>query len=165
MAELAEKLERAQAVVLVDFRGLTVRESGELRNRLREHGVEFKVVKNTLARRAAEQLELEGIDDTLTGPTAMAFAYDDPVVPARELSRFHRDTGKPQIKGGILGRRFVGVDEVNRLAALPSRDELIARVVGGAAAPLYGFAAATSGLLRSLVYVLDALRRAQEDAA
>src|SRR5690606_8680416 len=99
VAELAEKLERAQAVVLVDFRGLTVRESGELRNRLREHGVEFKVVKNTLARRAAEQLELEGIDDTLTGPTAMAFAYDDPVVPARELSRFHRDTGKPQIKG------------------------------------------------------------------
>lgn len=165
VAELAEKLERAQAVVLVDFRGMSVGESSELRNRLRQHGVEFKVVKNTLAQRAAEQVGLEGVEGVFVGPTAMAFAYDDPVAPAKELTRFHKEAGKPQIKGGILGGRFVGQDEVDRLAALPGREELIGRVVGGAAAPLYGFAAVTSGLLRNLVYVVDAVRRAREEAA
>src|SRR5690606_1710633 len=114
VAELAEKLERAQAVILVDFRGLTVLQSSELRNRLRPHGVEFKVVKNTLARRAAQQVGLEGVDQVFEGPTAMAFAYHDPVAPARELTRFNRETGMPQIKGGILGGRFVDVDEIGR---------------------------------------------------
>jgi len=165
VAELAEKLERAQAVILVDFRGLTVLQSSELRNRLRPHGVEFKVVKNTMARRAAQQVGLEGVDQVFEGPTAMAFAYHDPVAPARELTRFNRETGMPQIKGGILGGRFVDVDEVNRLATMPSRDELIGKVVGGFAAPLYGLAAVTSGLLRNLVYVVDAVRRAKENAA
>jgi len=108
---------------------------------------------------------LEGVDQVFEGPTAMAFAYHDPVAPARELTRFNRETGMPQIKGGILGGRFVDVDEVNRLATMPSRDELIGKVVGGFAAPLYGLAAVTSGLLRNLVYVVDAVRRAKENAA
>lgn len=163
--ELVDKLQQAQGVVLVDFRGLTVAENGELRRRLRQYGVEFKVVKNTLARRAARQVGLEGGDGVFEGPTAMAFAYQDPVIPAKELTRFSKEVGKLQIKAGILGKRFVEADAVEKLAALPPREELLAKVVGGAAGPLYGFAAVTSGLLRKFVYAVDALRRERESAA
>ncbi|HEY8416157.1 MAG TPA: 50S ribosomal protein L10, partial [Thermaerobacter sp.] len=89
--QLTEKLQRAQAVVLTDFRGLNVAATNELRARLRKQGVEYRVVKNTLIRRAAAQAGIEGLDSLLEGPTVVAFGYDDPVVPAREQARFAKD--------------------------------------------------------------------------
>lgn len=163
--ELTEKLSASEAVVLVDFRGLSVGESNELRRRLSEAGVEFRVVKNTLTLRAANQLGIEGLEEILHGPTAAAFALQDPVAPAKELTRFAKEFQKLTVKAGILGAKVVDAAEVQRLADLPSKEELLARVVGGASGPLYGFAAVTSGLLRKFAYALEDLRRQREGAA
>lgn len=163
--QLTEKLQRAQAVVLTDFRGLDVAATNELRARLRKEGVEYRVVKNTLIRRAAAQAGIEGLDSLLEGPTALAFGYDDPVVPARELARFAKDFNQLQIKGGILQGRVIDTKEIQRLAELPSRDELLAKVVGGMQAPLYGLVGVLTATLRSFVYAVDALRRQREAEA
>lgn len=163
--QLTEKLQRAQAVVLTDFRGLNVAATNELRARLRKQGVEYRVVKNTLIRRAAAQAGIEGLDSLLEGPTALAFGYDDPVVPARELARFAKDFNQLQIKGGILQGRVIDTKEIQRLAELPSRDELLAKVVGGVQAPLYGLVGVLTATLRSFVYAVDALRRQREAEA
>ncbi|PZN10431.1 MAG: 50S ribosomal protein L10 [Bacillota bacterium] len=163
--QLTEKLQRAQAVVLTDFRGLDVAATNELRARLRKEGVEYRVVKNTLIRRAAAQAGIEGLDSLLEGPTALAFGYDDPVVPARELARFAKDFNQLQIKGGILQGRVIDTKEIQRLAELPSRDELLAKVVGGVQAPLYGLVGVLTATLRSFVYAVDALRRQREAEA
>ena len=165
VAEIEAKLRDAQGAIVVDYRGLTVAEDQELRRRLREAGVEYRVVKNTLARRAAEAVGIRGVDGLFEGPTAIAFALTDPVPPAKELTRFAKDVGKITIKGGILGDRVVDAEAVRQLSELPSRQELLARVIGGAAAPLIGFAAVTRGLLRNVVYAFDALRRQREEAA
>lgn len=163
--QLAEKLQRAEAVVLADFRGLNVAATNDLRARLRQQGVEYRVIKNTLIRRAAAQAGIEGLDGLLEGPTALAFGYDDPVVPARELARFAKDFNQLQIKGGILQGRVIDSKEIQRIAELPSRDELLAKVVGGMQAPLYGLVGVLSATLRSFVYAVDALRRQREAEA
>ena len=163
--ELAGKLQRAQAVILTDFRGLNVAATNELRSRLRREGVEYRVIKNTLIRRAASQAGIEGLDPLLEGPTAVAFGYDDPVAPARELSRFAKEFNQLQIKGGILEGRVIDPKEIQRLADLPSREELLAKVVGGVQAPLYGLVGVLAATLRSFVYAVDALRRQREAEA
>lgn len=163
--QLTDQLQRAQAVVLADFRGLDVAATNELRSRLRKQGVEYRVIKNTLIRRAAAQAGIEGLDSLLEGPTALAFGYDDPVVPARELARFSKDFNQLRIKGGILQGRVIDTKEIQRLAELPSRDELLAKVVGGVQAPLYGLVGVLAATLRSFVYAVDALRRQREAEA
>lgn len=163
--DLAGKLQRAQGVILTDFRGLNVAATTELRRRLRAQGVEYRVIKNTLIRRAAEKAGIEGLDPLLEGPTALAFGFDDPVVAAKELSRFAREYNQLQIKGGLLDGRIIGVKEVQQLADLPSREELLAKVMGGMQAPLYGLAGVLAATLRSFVYAVDALRRQREAQA
>ena len=163
--DLAGKLQRAQGVILTDFRGLNVAATTELRRRLRSQGVEYRVIKNTLIRRAAEQAGIEGLDALLEGPTALAFGFDDPVVAAKEIARFAKEFNQLQIKGGLLEGRVIGAKEVQRLADLPSRDELLAKVMGGMQAPLYGFVGVLAATLRSFVYAVDALRRQREAEA
>ncbi|HEY8552752.1 MAG TPA: 50S ribosomal protein L10 [Thermaerobacter sp.] len=163
--ELAGKLQRAQGVILTDFRGLNVADTNELRRRLRAQGVEYRVVKNTLIRRAAAKAGIDGLDPLLEGPTALAFGYDDPVAPAKELSQFAKEHSQLQIKGGLLAGRVIGVQEIQRLADLPSRDELLAKVMGGIQAPLYGLVGALAATLRSFAWAVDALRRQREAQA
>ena len=163
--ELAGKLQRAQGVILTDFRGLNVADTNELRRRLRTQGVEYRVVKNTLIRRAATKAGIDGLDPLLEGPTALAFGYDDPVAPAKELSQFAKDHSQLKIKGGLLAGRVIGVEEIQRLADLPSRDELLAKVMGGIQAPLYGLVGVLAATLRSFAYAVDALRRQREAQA
>lgn len=165
VAQFQEDLENSQGVILVDYRGLSVTESNDLRRKLREAGATFRVVKNTLARRAAVQAGVSGADDIFIGPTAAAIAWSDPVESAKALVSFNKETGKVEIKGGILGLQLISAADVQRLADLPSRQELLAKVVGGAAAPLVGFASVTRALLRDVVSVFDALRRQREEAA
>ena len=105
--EVYEKLTKAQSVVLVDFRGLTVQEATELRKKLREAGVELKVTKNTLTRLAAEKADLKDLHAYLEGPTALAFGYEDPVSPAKILSDFAKDHKKLELKGGVLEGRVI----------------------------------------------------------
>lgn len=166
VAELGDRLRRARALVLTEFRGLTVKQQTRLRRELRQAGVEFAVVKNTLARIAAREAGVDGLDPYLEGPTAIAVGFDDPVAPARELARLLRELrDNLAIKAGMVEGRLLGPDEVRALADLPSKEQLLAQVAGGLAAPLTGFAGALSGVLRKFVYAVDALRRQREEAA
>ncbi len=159
VVELQERLRRARGLILADFRGLSVPEMETLREELRKNGVEFRVVKNTLFGIAAHSLQLQGLDGFLQGPTAVAIAYDDPTVPARVMVEFIRQYRKLELKGGLVEGRVVDAAGVRALAELPSRSELVARVVGGIQAPLAGLLGVLTGLQRGLVYVLDQIRK------
>lgn len=159
------KLERGKAVVLTDYRGLNVKATDELRRRLRGAGVEFEVVKNTLTLRAAQQVGLGDLEQYLEGPTAIAVAYDDPVVPAKLLNDFTREYRQLGIKGGVVEGRVIGPEDVRRLAELPSREQLLAQVAAGMQGPVRGFVFVLGATLRSLVYALDAVRRQKEGEA
>lgn len=156
--ELKEKFEGSKAAILTDYRGLNVAEATKLRRRLREAGCDFKVAKNTLANLAAKQTGLEGLDPYLEGQVAIAFG-SDPVMPAKVLSEFIREIKKMEIKAGILEGKVIDAKEVRELAELPPREVLLAKVLGGMQAPLYGFAGVLQGTLRSFVYALDAVRK------
>lgn len=162
VAELQEKLGKVQGAVLTDFRGMNVDQANRLRRQLRAADVEFKVVKNTLALRAAKEVGLDDLEEYLVGPTAVAFGYDDPVVAAREIQRFMRESRLLTVKAGILEGRIISADTVKTLAELPGRDELLAKVVGGFTTPLAGLVGTLSGVLRNVAYVLDAVRQKRE---
>ncbi len=161
---LRERLQRARAVILTDFRGLTVKEITQLRARLREAGVEYRVVKNRLMRIAARQAGISGLETYLEGPTAAAFGYEDPVTPARVIHDFIRQMRKLEAKGGIAEGRPLTAQQVRQLADLPPRGVLLAQVAGGVRAPLQALVAALAGVPRSLVYVLEQIRQKREAA-
>lgn len=162
VAALREKFSASQAVVLTDYRGLTVKKVTELRRRLRQAGVEYQVAKNTLTSRAAHEVDLAGLDQFLAGPTALAFSATDPVAPAKVLMDFARDNKEFKVKGGVLDGRVIGPDQIKALADLPSREVLLAQVLAGMQAPLSGMVSVLSGTLRNFAYALDALRRERE---
>ncbi|KNZ69490.1 50S ribosomal protein L10 [Thermincola ferriacetica] len=153
-----EKLQNSQGAVLTDYRGLNVAEITELRNKLREAKVEFKVIKNTLTKRAADELGIEGLDPYLEGPTAIAFGMEDPVAPAKILADFAKTHNQLELKVGILDGKVIDKAKIKELAELPSKAELIAKVLGGMSSPLYGFAGSLQGILRNFVYVLNAVK-------
>ena len=165
VSELTKKLSRAKVAILTDYRGLTVSDLNQLRRRMIEAGVEYQVVKNTLTRIAAEAVDKQAVVPMLQGPTAIAFGYDDEVKPARVLAEYLRATPRTPlaIKGGILDRAALTVAQVNALAALPSRPEMLARVMGGLNAPAANLVSALSGGVRMLVYALEARRTQLEE--
>ncbi|WP_018131269.1 50S ribosomal protein L10 [Effusibacillus pohliae] len=138
--EIAQKLRDSKSTIVTDYRGLTVAEVTELRKRLREAGIEFKVLKNTLTRRATAELGLTELDAHLTGPTAIAFSYDDVVAPARILNDFAKEHKALELKAGVLEGRVVGLEEVKALASLPSREGLISMLLSVLQAPMRNFA-------------------------
>ncbi len=152
--ELAEKL-RDSAVVLVDYKGMNVAQSTRLRARSREAGVEFVVAKNTLAQRAANQAGVEGLDEFLVGPTALAFA-EDPVVGAKLMTDFSDEVESFEVKGGILaGGRIMGAEDVVALSRLPGRDQLLAQLLGAIQAPLAGLVTVLNAPARNLAIALN----------
>jgi large subunit ribosomal protein L10 len=165
VAEIRTDLESTDAFILVDPRGLTVSEVSELRNRLREAGATLKVVKNTLAKIAASEAGVEGMADLLEGPTAITICRDDPINPAKVIQGFIREKKKLTVKGGYLQHKVLVAAEVDSLASMPSREELIAKVVGGIAGPLYGLANVLNGPLRGFAVALDQIRQQKEQAA
>ncbi|WP_069651090.1 50S ribosomal protein L10 [Caloranaerobacter ferrireducens] len=160
--EIKDKIDRAQAVVLVDYRGLNVEEVNELRKKYREAGVEYKVYKNTLMRFAFKDAGLEEFNNYLTGPNAIAFSYDDPVSAAKVTSEFAKEHDKLEIKAGVVDGEVIDVNRVKELANLPSREVLIAQVLGGLNGPITGFANVLQGTIRKLVYALNAIKEKQE---
>ncbi len=148
VAELVEKLKSAQAGVLVDYRGLTVEEDTNLRAKLREAGVEYKVVKNTLTRFAANEVGLGELDEMLNGPTSLAISETDPVAPAKVIADFAKNNEKIEIKAGFLDGKVISIDEVKTLANTPSREVLIAKIMGSMNAPI-------SKLVRTLQALVD----------
>ena len=148
VAELVETLKSAQAGVLVDYRGLTVEQDTDLRRKLREAGVEYKVVKNTLTRFAAKEVGLDGLDEQLNGPTSLAVSAEDPVAPAKVIADFAKEVECLQIKAGFLDGNVISLEEVKTLANTPSRDTLIAKIMGSLNAPI-------SNLVRTLQALVD----------
>ncbi len=164
VSEIKEKIDRAQAVVLMDYRGLTVDEATELRRQFREAGVEYKVYKNTMMRFAFKEAGLEDFNKNLTGPNSIAFGYDDPVGVAKVSKEFSKTHEKLEIKAGLVEGKPVSVSEIERLAALPSREVLLAQLLGGLNAPIQGFANVLNGTIKGLVVALNAIqeKKAQE---
>lgn len=161
--EIREKLSKSQAVVLTNYRGLNVAAITELRRKLGEAGIEFKVVKNTLTRIASREVGLGDLERYLEGPTAIAFAPGDPVAPAKIISEFAREHKEMEIKGGALQGKVIGPDDVRSLAELPSREVMLGRVAATMAAPISGLARALAGTIRNLAYAIDAVRRQKEE--
>lgn len=144
--EITTKLRESAATVLADYRGLNVAQVTELRRKLREAGIEFKVLKNTLIRRATANAELTELDSVLTGPTAVAFGKDDVVAPAKILSEFAKQNEALKIKGGVVEGRVVGFDEIKALADLPSREGLLSMLLSVLQAPVRNFALAVKAV-------------------
>ncbi len=153
--ELTDLVGRSKGAILTDYRGFTVSEITELRKRLREHGAEYHVVKNTLFKRAIG--DGERLAPYLEGPTAIAFALEDPVAPAKTLLDFMREKRKGVVKAGFIEGQVYSEPQVGELSKLPSRDVLIAQVVGGIQGPISGLVGALNGILSNFVYTLQAI--------
>jgi len=138
--EIAEKLQNAKSTIIADYRGLTVAEVTELRKNLRDAGIEFKVLKNTMTRRAADQVNLSDVNEYLTGPNAIAFSYDDVVAPAKILNDFAKTHKALELKGGIIEGKVISTSEVQALAELPSREGLLSMLANVLQAPIRNFA-------------------------
>ena len=158
--EVRERLSSSKAVLLTEYRGINVSGMATLRRSLREAGGDYKVYKNTLVRIASRELGYE-LDEMLTGPTAIAFVPDvegvDPAVVAKALKAFGKDNPALVMKGGLLGDRVLSADDTRALADVAPREELLARLAGGIAAPMQQFASALQALPRNLAYGLAAL--------
>lgn len=139
--EVSDKIAKAQSVILFDYRGLTVAQVTELRNEMRKAGIEYVVLKNSIVERATAQSGIdEAIHAYLKGPTAYAFGYDDAVAPAKILKDSIKKFRKCELKGGIVNGKVFSAAEVNTLADLPSREQLIARLLGSMMSPISGLA-------------------------
>jgi large subunit ribosomal protein L10 len=163
VTEVREKFDGADAVVLTDYRGLDVAAMSTLRRALSAAGGDFKIYKNTLVRFAARDLDLD-LDELLLGPTAIAFVPrkadgtpGDPVTVAKALRDFARTNEHLVVKGGLLGTKILSVDDVKALADVAPREELLARLAGGFAAPMQQFASLLAALPRNFAYGLKAL--------
>jgi large subunit ribosomal protein L10 len=161
--DLADLIGRSKGAILTDYRGFTVSEITELRKRLREQGAVYHVVKNTLFKRALQNGG--GLEQYLEGPTAIAFALQDPVGPAKAVLDFIREKKKGVVKAGYIEGVVYTEPQVGELSKLPSRDILIAQVVGGIQAPISGLVGALNGILSNFVYTLQAIVDKQGGAA
>jgi large subunit ribosomal protein L10 len=137
---IAERFTRSKTMIVTDYRGLNVAEVTELRKQLREAGVEFEVLKNTMSRRAAQKAHVEGIEEYLKGPSALAFGYDDVVAPAKVLFNFAKKHKALELKGGIVEGRVISPSDVENLASLPSRDGLLSMLLSVLQAPMRNLA-------------------------
>jgi large subunit ribosomal protein L10 len=163
--ELAGKLGSAKAFYLTDFTGLNVKKMTALRARMRAEGVEYVVVKNTLALRALEGLEVPDIGEFLTGPTGLVIGTEDAVAAAKVLSDFAKENDdRPAVKVGVVERQQVSAEQVGRLAKLPPREVLLAELAGAMQAPLAQLVFLMQGKLSEMVGLLEALRAQREGA-
>lgn len=144
--EIAEKFQAASSVVVVDYRGLNVAQVTELRKQLREAGVEFRVYKNSLTRRAAETVGFEGLNEFLTGPNAIAFSNEDVIAPAKIINNFAKENEDLEIKAGVIEGNVSSVEDIKALAELPSREGLLSMLLSVLQAPMRNFALATKAV-------------------
>ena len=162
---LSEKLRKAKVALLTDYRGLTVTQLQDLRGKLRTGDVEYRVVKNTLARRAAEAAGVPALQSELEGPVAIAFGYDDLSLPSKLINEFVRTTRlKLDVKGGLVEGRVFSPDQVKQLADLPSRETLLAQLLGTLQSPVAQLVGIMQTPVQQLLGVLDAYKSKLEAA-
>ena len=164
VAQIAGKLSAAKSVFLADYSGLTVETITLLRRNLRKSKVEFQVSKNTLARLAAQQVGYNDLVPHLEGPTALAYALGDPAAPAKVISEFLRNNDKPKIKAIIFEGKYFEARALEEIAKLPSREQLLSRLVGSLNAPVTGLANSLSGIIRKLAYALNAVAESKRSS-
>ena len=157
VADIKERLEGAEAVFLTEYRGLSVRDVQELRKSLRESGADYKVVKMTLAKLAAAEAGIEGLDEYLIGPTALAFAKGDPVTTAKALKDFSKTHDVFVLKAGFLSGTILTPEQVSKLAEIDSREVLLVKIAGATKAPLYAAAGMFASFNRSAATMFDQL--------
>ena len=146
VVEIADKFKASKTAVVVDYRGLTVSEVTELRKQLRDAGVEFKVYKNSLSRRAAEAAELNELNASLTGPNAIAFSTEDVIAPAKILNDFAKKHEALEIKAGVIEGNIASAEEIKALAELPSREGLLSMLLSVLQAPIRNLALVTKAV-------------------
>jgi large subunit ribosomal protein L10 len=164
ISELHEKLSNAKAVFLADFRGMNVTQATSLRNELRKASVEYRVVKNTLLDLASQGTDKEALSSHFAGPTAIAFSYDDPVAAAKVLTRCAKEQQATfKLKAAVLSGKSISVADIQALADLPSREVLLAKLLGTLNAPITGFVGTLAAVPGGFVRVLDAIRTQKQD--
>lgn len=146
VVEIADKLKSSVSTVVVDYRGLNVAEVTELRKQLRDAGIEFKVYKNTMARRAAESVDLAGLNEVLTGPNAIAFSSEDVVAPAKIINDFAKKHEALEIKAGVIEGNVATAEDIKALAELPSREGLLSMLLSVLQAPIRNLALAAKAV-------------------
>lgn len=162
-AEVAAQLDAAHTIYLTDFTGLDVQSMNELRDRLAAEGLQYRVVKNTLMRRALEGVDLPDISEHLAGPTGLLLGGEDPVVPAKAVVEFARENeDRPTVKIGIVERRIVTSEAVGRLAELPPRDELLGSIAGSLTASVGGIVGILEGLIRDIAHMVEEVAKGRE---
>ena len=160
--ELHKKFDKAVSVILTDYKGLDVAQLTELRNRLRKCGAEYKVVKNTLARRASEGTAVHKIEGHFSGATGVVISYEDMVTPVKVLSEYAGKLEPFKIRVGVLEGIIIDPARIKEVASLPSKEVLLAKALGSIKSPLYGLAGTLQGVLSKLVYALNAVKEAKE---
>ena len=165
VSEITADLKATDVYYFFDYRGLTFAEATDLRARLAKADTSLKVVKNTLAKIAAANAGVTGLDEYLAGPTAIAYCHGDPSRVAKIIQDFIKEKKKSAIRGGKLQRSMLAATDVERLATMPSREQLIAQVIGGIAAPLTGLVTVLNGPNRGLVVVLAQVQEKKAAAA
>lgn len=155
--DIKQKIKKSDGIILTDFRGLNVDEISELRHRLRQQGVDYKVFKNTLLRIAAQQLNLEELMQYLVGPTALAFGYEDGVSAVKALADFSREYKALKIKAGVIDGEVMDAAKIKVLASLPSREGLLAMFIGSLEGPIAGFVQVIGSPVQALAGTLNAV--------
>lgn len=162
--ELHQKFAESKIVILTDYKGLNVDKINELRRKLTESNIEYRVVKNTLLARASEDTDVALVKDQFKGPTAIALSYDDPVAPAKVLSEFAKDNDKLEIKGGVMSGKLLDVNAIKSLSSLPSREVLLSQVLSAMNGVPTALVRALNNVPQKLLYALQAIKD-QKDAA
>ena len=156
--DLKEKFATTKVVIVTDYKGLNVAQMTELRRKLSEANVEYKVVKNTLLKRASEGTDAMLLADVFKGPSGIAFSFDDPVAPAKVLTQFAKDNDKLEIKAGVMDGKLMDLDAITVLSKQPSREELLAQVLSAMNAVPTGFVRALADVPRRMMNVLNAIK-------
>ena len=165
VSSIAEQFKTAVSGVFVDYCGLTVEEDTQLRNKLREAGVEYKVIKNTLTRFAAKEVGFDELDPILNGPTSLAISMTDEVTPAKVIAEFAKTHEQLEIKAGFLDGKVLALDEVKQLAATPNRETLLAKLLGSLNAPISNLARTLQALVDNGVEPADIVVEKEEAPA
>ena len=163
VSELQEKFAKAKGVVFTDYRGLNVEEITELRNSLRDAELEYRVVKNTLARRAVEGTSVDVAKDILSGPVGIAIGYDDPVLLVKKVLEYNKNNEKLEIKGGVVEGSVCDFKQMKVISLLPPRDVQLAMLAGAMNAPATKFAGLLSATVTRFAYALEALKNKKNE--
>ena len=155
VADLTDKLGRAQVTLVADYRGLSVAEISDLRKRLRVSGAELIVAKNTLVEIAAKETGHTELEELLAGPTAVAFAYDDVTAAAKAIQDFNKGPKQLKVRGGMLGTSLLQGDVLDQVSKIPTRQQVLAQIVGGVSSPVSGVVGVLNAAITNVLYALQ----------